>query len=132
MHRVAPGLEVRAHAVGTGAIARALLDQLKNQAQALRERYNVVLSVRGVANSRYMYLNDSGIDLDSWLSSSRGLPTSSSSSSLQDEAKDEGTVICMPAPPSGSETPSPPGVPLPLSPKQKTEHTSDLDPAPCR
>jgi aspartokinase/homoserine dehydrogenase 1 len=52
--------------VGTGLIGSTLLHQISQQAVYLREKNALELKVVGLANSRKMLLNESGIPLQNW------------------------------------------------------------------
>ena len=51
--------------IGCGGVGGALVDQIHRQQAHLAER-NIQIRVCGVANSRAMLLNESGIELDHW------------------------------------------------------------------
>ncbi|XP_073285930.1 bifunctional aspartokinase/homoserine dehydrogenase 1, chloroplastic-like isoform X2 [Primulina huaijiensis] len=52
--------------IGPGLIGGTLLDQLRDQAAVLKEKFNIDLRVMGIAGSRTMLLSDTGIDLSIW------------------------------------------------------------------
>ncbi|KAG5559655.1 hypothetical protein RHGRI_009249 [Rhododendron griersonianum] len=52
--------------VGPGLIGGTLLDQLRDQAAVLKEKFNIDLRVMGITGSRRMLLSDTGIDLSRW------------------------------------------------------------------
>ncbi|CAA2966652.1 bifunctional aspartokinase homoserine dehydrogenase, chloroplastic-like [Olea europaea subsp. europaea] len=52
--------------IGPGLIGGALLDQLRDQAAVLKEKFNIELRVMGITGSRTMLLSDVGIDLSKW------------------------------------------------------------------
>ncbi|GMJ11710.1 ASPARTATE KINASE-HOMOSERINE DEHYDROGENASE, aspartate kinase-homoserine dehydrogenase ii [Hibiscus trionum] len=52
--------------VGPGLIGATLLDQLRDQAAALKEEFNIDLHVMGITGSRTMLLSEVGIDLSRW------------------------------------------------------------------
>ncbi|CAI9757777.1 unnamed protein product [Fraxinus pennsylvanica] len=52
--------------IGPGLIGGALLDQLRDQAAVLKEKFNIDLRVMGITGSRTMLLSDVGIDLSKW------------------------------------------------------------------
>ncbi|CAI9754276.1 unnamed protein product [Fraxinus pennsylvanica] len=52
--------------IGPGLIGGTLLDQLRDQAAVLKEKFNIDLRVMGVTGSRTMLLSDVGIDLSKW------------------------------------------------------------------
>ncbi|KAI3878928.1 hypothetical protein MKX03_037325 [Papaver bracteatum] len=52
--------------VGPGLIGATLLDQLRDQAAVLKEKFNIDLRVMGITGSKKMVLSDLGIDLSRW------------------------------------------------------------------
>lgn len=52
--------------VGVGNVGRRLLDQLQQQQAFLAEQLRMQVRVVGVANSRQMYFDDKGVDLNNW------------------------------------------------------------------
>uniref|UniRef100_A0A5B6ZRE9 ACT domain-containing protein n=1 Tax=Davidia involucrata TaxID=16924 RepID=A0A5B6ZRE9_DAVIN len=52
--------------IGPGLIGGTLLDQLRDQAAVLKEKFNIDLRVMGITGSRTMLLSDMGIDLSRW------------------------------------------------------------------
>lgn len=58
--------ELHLFVVGTGLIGSTLLHQISQQAVYLREKNALELKVVGLANSRKMLLNESGIPLQNW------------------------------------------------------------------
>ncbi|CAH9141565.1 unnamed protein product [Cuscuta epithymum] len=54
--------------IGPGLIGSTLLDQIKDQAAFLKEKFNIDLRVMGITGSREMLLCDEGIDLTKWKS----------------------------------------------------------------
>ncbi|KAI5668926.1 hypothetical protein M9H77_18779 [Catharanthus roseus] len=52
--------------IGPGLIGGTLLDQLRDQAAVLKEKFNIDLRVMGITGSRKMLLSDKGIDLSRW------------------------------------------------------------------
>ncbi len=52
--------------VGVGNVGGTLVEQIKQQQQILQENSNIVVRVTGLANSRKMFLDPQGIDLDRW------------------------------------------------------------------
>ncbi|XP_011074977.1 bifunctional aspartokinase/homoserine dehydrogenase, chloroplastic isoform X1 [Sesamum indicum] len=52
--------------IGPGLIGGTLLDQLRDQAAILKEKFNIDLRVMGITGSRTMLLSDTGIDLSIW------------------------------------------------------------------
>jgi aspartokinase/homoserine dehydrogenase 1 len=59
-HTVSVGL------IGPGLVGSAFIDQLASQLTRLRERANLDIRVRAIANSERMLLADSSCDLDAW------------------------------------------------------------------
>ncbi|CAL9758153.1 unnamed protein product [Musa acuminata subsp. burmannicoides] len=52
--------------IGPGLIGGTLLDQLRDQAASLKEKFNIDLRVMGITGSRTMVLSETGIDLSKW------------------------------------------------------------------
>ncbi|ONK68437.1 uncharacterized protein A4U43_C05F11490 [Asparagus officinalis] len=52
--------------IGPGLIGSTLLDQLRDQAAVLKDKFNIDLRVMGITGSRAMILSESGIDLTRW------------------------------------------------------------------
>ncbi|WOL19567.1 bifunctional aspartokinase/homoserine dehydrogenase 1, chloroplastic [Canna indica] len=52
--------------IGPGLIGGTLLDQLRDQAAILKEKFNIDLRVMGITGSKTMVLSDTGIDLSKW------------------------------------------------------------------
>ncbi|PIN22328.1 Homoserine dehydrogenase [Handroanthus impetiginosus] len=52
--------------IGPGLIGGTLLDQLRDQAAVLKEKFNIDLRVMGITGSRKMLLSEMGIDLSIW------------------------------------------------------------------
>ncbi|KZV50899.1 bifunctional aspartokinase/homoserine dehydrogenase 1, chloroplastic-like, partial [Dorcoceras hygrometricum] len=52
--------------IGPGLIGGTLLDQLRDQAAILKEKFNIDLRVMGIMGSTTMLLSDTGIDLSIW------------------------------------------------------------------
>ena len=52
--------------VGVGNVGSKLLNQIKNQQEYLKEKLHLDLRVIAVANSKKMYFNDDGIDINNW------------------------------------------------------------------
>ncbi|KAK2996864.1 hypothetical protein RJ639_025252, partial [Escallonia herrerae] len=52
--------------IGPGLIGSTLLDQLRDQAAVLKEKFHIDLRVMGIAGSRTMLLNETSIDLSRW------------------------------------------------------------------
>jgi len=51
---------------GTGLIGSTFLKQLKMQRETLAEEYQLNFNLIGLANSRKMFFNEKGIDLENW------------------------------------------------------------------
>ena len=58
--------EVNLLLVGCGTVGSALIDQIRSQRDALLARQDVRLRIVGIANSKGVVFDPSGIDLDSW------------------------------------------------------------------
>ncbi|MBX2928933.1 MAG: bifunctional aspartate kinase/homoserine dehydrogenase I [Saprospiraceae bacterium] len=58
--------DIHLYIVGTGLIGSTLLEQIRQQADYLRERRAMEIKVVGLANSRKMTFNPEGIPLDRW------------------------------------------------------------------
>ncbi|RAL50348.1 hypothetical protein DM860_008022 [Cuscuta australis] len=54
--------------IGPGLIGSTLLDQLKDQASFLKEKFNIDLRIMGITGSRKMLLSGNGVDLTKWKS----------------------------------------------------------------
>jgi aspartokinase/homoserine dehydrogenase 1 len=52
--------------IGPGTVGRVFLDQLAGQAERLRSESKLDLRVRGLASSKRMLLNDSGVEVGRW------------------------------------------------------------------
>jgi bifunctional aspartokinase / homoserine dehydrogenase 1 len=52
--------------LGPGSVGSALLEQLAAAGQSLREKFNLDLRVRAIADSKHMLLNERHIDLATW------------------------------------------------------------------
>lgn len=52
--------------VGVGLIGSTLIEQIKAQANFLREKRSLEIKIVGLANSKTMYFDEEGIDLDNW------------------------------------------------------------------
>ena len=52
--------------VGPGLVGKTLLAQLNDMSSKLEEEYSIDLRVLGIANSRQMITDDTGIDLNTW------------------------------------------------------------------
>ncbi len=58
--------ELHLFMVGVGLIGGTLIEQIRGQAQYLKEKRQIELKVVGLANSRKMIFNLGGIDLENW------------------------------------------------------------------
>ena len=58
--------EVNLFVAGVGNVGGKLLAQIQQQQKYLLEKLHLRINVVGIANSRHMYFNDGGIDLNSW------------------------------------------------------------------
>lgn len=52
--------------IGIGTVGGTMLDQLKDQAEYLRNEYAIDVILCGLTNSRQMVINPNGIDLNNW------------------------------------------------------------------
>ncbi|KAK9724171.1 hypothetical protein RND81_05G053600 [Saponaria officinalis] len=52
--------------IGPGLIGATLLDQLRDQAAELKEKFNIDLRVMGITSSKKMVLSELGLDLSKW------------------------------------------------------------------
>ncbi|XP_074320417.1 bifunctional aspartokinase/homoserine dehydrogenase 2, chloroplastic-like [Silene latifolia] len=52
--------------IGPGLIGATLLDQLRDQAAELKEKFNIDLRVLGITGTKKMVLSDLGMDLSKW------------------------------------------------------------------
>lgn len=52
--------------MGAGTVGGAMLEQIKDQANYLKEEYSIDIRVVGLSNSRKMVFNRKGIDLNNW------------------------------------------------------------------
>ncbi|KAL9225119.1 hypothetical protein vseg_001079 [Gypsophila vaccaria] len=52
--------------IGPGLIGATLLDQLRDQAAVLKEKFNIDLRVLGITSTKKMVLSDTGMDLSKW------------------------------------------------------------------
>ncbi|KAL9240243.1 hypothetical protein vseg_014487 [Gypsophila vaccaria] len=52
--------------IGPGLIGATLLDQLRDQAAELKEKFNIDLRVLGITSSKKMVLSELGLDLSKW------------------------------------------------------------------
>jgi len=69
---------VNLYVVGVGLIGGTLLEMIREQLQVFYDDYNIDFSLRGVANSRNMLINEEGISLEKWAEqlNEKGEPTS--------------------------------------------------------
>lgn len=69
---------VNLYVVGVGLIGGKLLEMLREQLKAFYDEYFIDFSLRGVANSKHMLVNEDGISLDNWQETleKEGQPTS--------------------------------------------------------
>ncbi|GAB5563067.1 MAG: bifunctional aspartate kinase/homoserine dehydrogenase I [Winogradskyella sp.] len=51
---------------GVGNVGQRLIDQIKQQRAYVKENFKINLRVVGLSNSRFMLVNDDGIDLENW------------------------------------------------------------------
>ncbi len=58
--------KIHLYAVGIGTVGSTMLEQLREQADFLKEEYQIDIRLVGVANSRKMLFDASGIDLSSY------------------------------------------------------------------
>ncbi|HED30641.1 MAG TPA: bifunctional aspartate kinase/homoserine dehydrogenase I [Prosthecochloris aestuarii] len=58
--------KVHVFIAGTGTIAKSLIGQIREHREILRTEKNLDVVVSGMANTRMIALNDSGIDLQDW------------------------------------------------------------------
>jgi aspartokinase/homoserine dehydrogenase 1 len=58
--------ELHLFMVGVGLIGSTLLDQIQKQNDYLKENSQLQIKVIGISNSRKMYFNENGVNLDSW------------------------------------------------------------------
>ncbi|MFP5438048.1 MAG: bifunctional aspartate kinase/homoserine dehydrogenase I [Bacteroidia bacterium] len=52
--------------MGVGNVGEKFIDQIKKQSQFLRNNLHINVRIAGLANSRTMYFDEEGIDLDNW------------------------------------------------------------------
>lgn len=52
--------------IGPGNIGGTLLDQIANESTALYEKFRIDLRIRAIASSKFMLLDEDGIDLSTW------------------------------------------------------------------
>lgn len=57
---------IHLYLVGVGLIGQELLKQIENQKTTLKNKQGIELKLIGIANSRKMYLNQAGINLDNY------------------------------------------------------------------
>ena len=58
--------ELHLFMVGVGLIGSTLLDQIQKQNDYLKENSQLQIKVIGISNSRKMYFNENGVNLDTW------------------------------------------------------------------
>ena len=58
--------ELHLFVVGTGLIGKALIRQIRLQNEFLREKRGLGIKLIGISNSRQMYFDENGIDLNNW------------------------------------------------------------------
>lgn len=58
--------QVNLYIVGTGNVGKKLLAQLKQQQSFLEEHLRLQVNIAGLSNSRKMFINENGIDLNHW------------------------------------------------------------------
>ena len=58
--------ELHLFMVGVGLIGSTLLDQIQKQNEYLKENSQLQIKVIGISNSRKMYFNEAGVDLNAW------------------------------------------------------------------
>ena len=58
--------QINVFLAGTGNVGHKLLDQLKKQSPVLQENLRLQIKLTGICNSRKMYINENGIDLNHW------------------------------------------------------------------
>ncbi len=58
--------ELHLFMVGVGLIGSTLLDQIQKQNDYLKENSQLQIKVIGISNSRKMYFNENGLNLDTW------------------------------------------------------------------
>ncbi len=63
--------KVNLFAIGAGNVGQALLGQLESQTKYLEKHHNLLLRVVGLANSKQMIFDESGVTLDIWKDTSR-------------------------------------------------------------
>ncbi|MAL16461.1 MAG: bifunctional aspartate kinase/homoserine dehydrogenase I [Balneola sp.] len=52
--------------IGVGNVGKVFIEQVKAQQEYLTKKHNLDVLITGLANSRQMYFDEEGIDLDSW------------------------------------------------------------------
>ena len=72
--------EINIFIIGVGLIGKTLLEQIKNQSKSLLEEKLLHINIIGLANSKKMILNKSGIDVSNW---ERSLSNSSQEMELE-------------------------------------------------
>ncbi len=58
--------QVNLFIVGLGNVGQKFLDQLQQQKQFLLEKLRIQIRVVGIANSKKMYFNEDGVDINNW------------------------------------------------------------------
>lgn len=58
--------ELHLFMIGVGLIGSTLLDQIQKQNDYLKENSQLQIKVIGISNSRKMYFNENGVNLDTW------------------------------------------------------------------
>ncbi|WP_228851388.1 bifunctional aspartate kinase/homoserine dehydrogenase I [Aegicerativicinus sediminis] len=58
--------QVNLFITGVGNVGERLVEQIKKQKKYLKENQKLNIRITGLSNSRTMYLNDDGIDLNNW------------------------------------------------------------------
>ena len=61
-----PSKELNLYITGVGNVGGKLIDQLKKQENYLLDKLRLKVRVLGLSNSRKMYFNEDGIDLENW------------------------------------------------------------------
>jgi aspartokinase/homoserine dehydrogenase 1 len=58
--------ELHLYMIGVGLIGGTLINQIKDQAKYLKEKFSLEIKIVGLANSKKMLFNPEGIELDGW------------------------------------------------------------------
>ena len=58
--------KVHLYAVGVGTVGGTMIEQLRDQSEYLKSEYGIDIQLVGVANSRKMYFNENGINLNNY------------------------------------------------------------------